>query len=270
MKGTFRLLGLIFGGVAVVLLVIAGTFFGTTRHTLARYDRTSGTVVAVNTRGGAVTEPGAYEGQPVVEYVVAGRTYRWVDPVSSHPVSHDVGSTVTIAYDPDAPAKAKLPGPSSYLVSIITGGIGIVFLILAGVFLLVSLITGRLGSSASWAREATQGRFAFQTQASASPETYEAGVDSVTDSDQPGGYSTVRVSWTDSGGGSSTLELTGPEAAGLYPGDRVWVRTTGGTLGGPQLLHEKPLDETPPATHGGDEDGNGNNGGELPSVIKEL
>ncbi|WP_424887129.1 DUF3592 domain-containing protein [Streptomyces sp. XH2] len=124
--------GLIFAGVSVSFLTDA--------------ERAPGTVVALDWQGdhGGGTRkargddtPAAY---PVVEFTSADGTPRkFRDSAGSNPPSYAVGEKVEVLYRPGSPEDARIKGfLSLWLMPLIFGGIGLLFMGIGTVIALVS------------------------------------------------------------------------------------------------------------------------------------
>ena len=130
----FWLLGGLFSGVGVVLLVAAALVTGSTLTFRAEAQSAQGTVVELDS------------GKPVVEFVDPdGATHRIVGSVSSDPPAFDLGERVGVRYRPGQPAEARIDGLlESWFGPILLGGLGTVFTALGAGFLVAQIRKRRL------------------------------------------------------------------------------------------------------------------------------
>ncbi|MBP9760999.1 MAG: DUF3592 domain-containing protein [Candidatus Magasanikbacteria bacterium] len=125
----------IFAGIGV-LLIVGAILFGIRQYTfIQKAHQTTGTVI------GLVENKSQDSGTtyaPELSYTVNTIEYTFVAGFSTYPPSHAVGDKELIYYDPKFPDQAKLGGfLPVYLVSLIMGGIGLVFVIVGGSMFLV-------------------------------------------------------------------------------------------------------------------------------------
>lgn len=134
----FSILGVAFCAVAAVMLVLSAIFTVNTVLLLHNGVRTQARAVAIDTDSGQrITRRGvAKGGTTVFEYGADGRTYT-IYTADDRPLSHDVGDTVTIVYDPDNPGRATWTGVSAFGLTIpfaamlvAFGGVGLPFLMI--------------------------------------------------------------------------------------------------------------------------------------------
>lgn len=126
--------GLVFGGVGIVLAVVAVIVVGVTLGALRDGARTEGTVVDVVARtsttedsDGRSRESTAYH--PTVRFRADGRTYTFTSSTGSDPPAYEVGDRVPVVYDPADPGDARVNTFwSLYLAPIVLGGLAVVFL----------------------------------------------------------------------------------------------------------------------------------------------
>lgn len=134
----FSILGIAFCAVAAVMLILGAIFTVNTSLLLHNGVRTQARAVAVDTDSGdQITRRGvAKGGTTIFEYVVDGRTYK-IYTADDRPLSHDVGDTVTIVYDPANPSRATWTGAGAFMITIpfaslfvAFGGVGLPFLVI--------------------------------------------------------------------------------------------------------------------------------------------
>lgn len=149
-RGRTRLLaGALFALVGGVFLVIGVVDGWSTHSFLSRAEHVDG-VVTGSERGESCSSRHHHHHchtvwSPAVDYVVDGHTYSFVDGRSDDSASaHPVGQHVTVAYDPDRPDDARIlrKGLDNYFLSLVFGGLGIVFVPI-GLVLAVVWLRGR-------------------------------------------------------------------------------------------------------------------------------
>ena len=127
-----QLIGIIFAIVGAALLVIGVVVFSRTRRFLATAVSAQGTVLEMiqrtsKDREGAVSTVWA----PRVRFSASGQTIEFESKVGSSPPRYKEGDTLEVKYDPQDPNNARVAaGSSMWLVPVLLGGIGVVFLIL--------------------------------------------------------------------------------------------------------------------------------------------
>ncbi len=145
-----RILPIIFGLVGLGLLIAGGIATQHTRNLLAVAEEVPGVVVDYTTS----TSDGSSTYSPVYEYEFEGRTYRHERSVSSSG-RPTMGDTTTMLIDPEDPSTAKSNTfLDKWFLTTLLGGMGALFSVLAIIFTVVILTSGRSGSfaasSASW------------------------------------------------------------------------------------------------------------------------
>ena len=129
-----------------VVLIIAFVFMGVGAYSLfdgkvpKGWVKVKGTVSSVNSQVSTDSDGSTSTTfTPVVEYQANGRNYRVVSSYSSSN-EPSIGSTMTVAYNPVDPLKAKvIDAKSNILIFIATQGVGLILLI----FIVYSLIKNR-------------------------------------------------------------------------------------------------------------------------------
>jgi len=134
----------IFALVAVITLTIAVISGISTSRAIARERSAPGQVVDMTMRKsqGGYDSQGTYQAPqdyyyPVVAFSLPDGTRKTVQlSEGSWPPAYEKGEQVTVLYDPDKPINARIQSPSSnilkWLVTSITGFLGVAFLIAAG------------------------------------------------------------------------------------------------------------------------------------------
>ena len=130
------LFGAVFGTVGIGLLVVALVTLQTTRAFRREALRAEGTVIAIES------------GKPVVEFVDRdGRAQRVVGGVSSDPPAYEVGERTMVRYRLGQPEHARIDGfLESWFVPMLFGGLGGIFALIGGGFLVSGLRRRRLRS----------------------------------------------------------------------------------------------------------------------------
>jgi hypothetical protein len=131
-----QIIGPIFFGVGLLLLVIAIFLIYRTRRFLARAVDTTGTVISFVT---SHSSEGGVTYKPVVQFQVGGQVVQFVDSMGSSPPSYEVGEVLPVKYDPLNPQKARPNKPFRLwfapglliLMGAIFGGIGAAMLLAA-------------------------------------------------------------------------------------------------------------------------------------------
>jgi hypothetical protein len=144
----------IFGGVAILMLLIAGIASVSNIMKLNREDSAPGQVTDVKMERSYVNEEDRVVQEyyyPVVEFVASDGKRRNIQMTEgSYPASYEVGDEVTVLYEPDHPIEARIKSMSStigmWILPGITGIIGIGFLIAV---LAVVKVFYRSGNTAS-------------------------------------------------------------------------------------------------------------------------
>lgn len=120
------LFGLIFGGVGVASLVIAGFLYLRQRDFLSKAQLASGVVTSLRT---SRDDDGQDMFAPVVDFrTQTGQQATYQSSLYSRPCKYKVGDPVELLYNPDKPSDAQIKGRSmNYLPMLIVGGLGVVF-----------------------------------------------------------------------------------------------------------------------------------------------
>lgn len=123
----------IFFGIAVLLLIISAVSAFFTFRSLGKEQTAEGRVVDMVRR----TDSNGNEFYfPVVQFTIPGHDSRTVQTSEgSWPPSYSKGDRVTISYNPDQPNQARIKSFESavltWLVTMITGGLGAIFLVVS-------------------------------------------------------------------------------------------------------------------------------------------
>jgi len=118
----------IFGGIGVILLVLAGIVYFREQSFLSRAQTATGTVVDLDLSNDS---NGSSSFCPVIEFTTqAGEPVRYYGNVCSNPPSYNVGEPVEVVYDPQDIKHVQMSGFwSQYLGVIILSCIGVPFLL---------------------------------------------------------------------------------------------------------------------------------------------
>lgn len=136
----FLLIGLIAGTIAVVLTLDARSFYATASET-------DGVVVDIREDWSRDSDGKTRDTYcPIVEFTVDGSRHRFEDNVCTSSNGTSVGDTVTVAYQPGNPDKARILGGwfRRYMGPLITGPLGVIF---GGVGVLLMIVRNRAGSA---------------------------------------------------------------------------------------------------------------------------
>lgn len=143
--------------VGLVCLAVAATTYLVTNRFVATAEQTTGTVTGLEERTSTRRDADGHTRRrtvfvPVVRFTTTdGEAVEFRGSNGSDPPAHDVGDTVTVAYDPDDPSGARIVGFADlYLLPLIFGGVGLV-LTAAGVSVL--LVRRRHRQHRAWLRE---------------------------------------------------------------------------------------------------------------------
>lgn len=121
-----KVMAAIFGGIAVILLVISALSTVSTVNGLSREQSAPGRVVEMTLRTSRDSDTGNVNEYyyPVVEFAPSGRPARTVQlDEGSWPPAYEVGDEVTILYDPDRPNNARIKSGSSLVLAWILPGV---------------------------------------------------------------------------------------------------------------------------------------------------
>lgn len=137
------LIGNIFGGIGVLLLVL-GVYFGYRSYSfIQRAVKAEGRVVELVRSMSHNSEDNTdYEvWSPVVEYQYQGKTHRFKSPIASSQPDYEVGDPMPLLVDPDRPGTAEEDSFfGHWFVAVLLSGMGIIF---TGVGFAVSRIFAR-------------------------------------------------------------------------------------------------------------------------------
>lgn len=132
-SGGLRLFIIIFGGIGLVMALIAGGMFVYTQSWLGRTVAVEGQVIELAGSGGG--GPGRRSGSyyPVVAFTAQdGRKFEFRSGMGSNPPTFQVGEMVTVRYRPDDPQSAGIDAFFSlWFLPLMFGGIGVIFMIVA-------------------------------------------------------------------------------------------------------------------------------------------
>lgn len=136
----------IFLAVSILMFAIAIIAAIITGRALARESSAPGHVVDLVLRR---DQSGQELHHPVVEFYLPDESLKLIELTEgSWPPAYEKGQSVTVLYDPARPLNARIQSASStflqWLVSIITGVLGVIFLMVA---LLIGRAPGRLSES---------------------------------------------------------------------------------------------------------------------------
>lgn len=131
--GSLKLFVVIFGGIGLLLLLIAGGFVVWTKSWLNSTVAAEGRVIElVGGSSGPGRRGGSYH--PVVAFTAQdGRKFEFRSSTGSDPPAFRVGEIVTVRYRPDDPRSAGIDAFFSlYLMPLIFGFIGAIFTLVGG------------------------------------------------------------------------------------------------------------------------------------------
>lgn len=122
----------IFGGIGVALLVGAGIAYNHSRNFMAKAETVQGTITELNYHKSSKKSGGVY--YPTVQFTARdGQPYTVASNSGSNPAAYEIGESVQIYYNPEDPTDILLPDFFSlWGVSLILGGIGLVFTLIGG------------------------------------------------------------------------------------------------------------------------------------------
>ncbi|WP_295980192.1 DUF3592 domain-containing protein [uncultured Variovorax sp.] len=132
------ILRLVFGAVALVLCAIAWLLHHNTASFIASASRTQGEVMRLlYVESSERDESGTWK--PLVRFKApSGEVVEFAPSSSSSPPAYKVGETVDVFFDPNDPQDAMLDGFFSlWGGAVITGGLGLVFMLVTAVLLFV-------------------------------------------------------------------------------------------------------------------------------------
>lgn len=125
-SGTLALIGLIFLGVGVPMLLVAVYLFVRTRRFLETAADTTGVIVDLIA---SRSSEGGTTYKAVVDFQTAdGRMIRWTETMSSSPAAGQPGDQLPMKYDPDNPEDARIAKPfRMWFLPVFFLGMGIIF-----------------------------------------------------------------------------------------------------------------------------------------------
>jgi len=132
------ILRLVFGAVAVVLCAVAWLLHHNTASFIASASRTQGEVMRLlYVESSKRNESGTWK--PLVRFTApSGEIIEFAPSSSSSPPGYEVGEKVDVFFDPNDPQDAMLDGFFSlWGGALITGGLGLVFLLMTAMLLFV-------------------------------------------------------------------------------------------------------------------------------------
>lgn len=141
--------GSIFGGIGVVLAVVGGFLWNDTSEFDRSAEQATGTVVGVEERWGNDSRAGDGTGgrelreHAVIAFTADGRDHEFTSDVG-RTSAPEIGSEITVSYDPDDPADAREgSGASLYLLPLLLVGLGALFTIVGAVTLGIGVVRAR-------------------------------------------------------------------------------------------------------------------------------
>lgn len=153
MYKVFRILGIVFFSIGIVLLAVAFLIYNGTASFRREALSAPGTVIDLTLERSSTSSGSSSSSYyPIVEFrTEGGETIRFRGSTGSNPPSFRKGQQVTIRYRPGEPYTAKIDTfGQMWLGVIITGSIGVPFFILGFIFLLIPARRKRLDA---WLRE---------------------------------------------------------------------------------------------------------------------
>jgi len=119
----------IFGFVSLIMLTIAVVSWFTTKRFADNANKTTGTVIELIRRR---SSKGGHTYSPVIRFrAIDGSEIEFTESMSSNPPGYVVNEQVPVLYDPSNYRKARAfkSGWRLYFVSLLLGGMGVIFLI---------------------------------------------------------------------------------------------------------------------------------------------
>lgn len=125
--GTLLLVGVIFLGVAAVMLGLGIFFFVRTRRFLRTAVEAMGTIVELRESSGS---EGGTVYSAVVDFQTAdGRSIRWQESMASNPPAGQPGEQLVMKYDPANPQRARIAKATRmWFMPVLFGALGVLFL----------------------------------------------------------------------------------------------------------------------------------------------
>lgn len=120
-------IGIVFPLVGGLLLAIGVFLFIRTRMFISKAQEVKGTVIRMVWSSGGSEGGGGYS--PIYQFrTLEGRMIEVHDGLSSNPPMFREGQSIDVLYDPENPQKARIKKwMNLYFVSILLGGIGLIF-----------------------------------------------------------------------------------------------------------------------------------------------
>ena len=121
------IIGVVFGLVGLLLMAIGLFIWFRTRMFMSSAQEVKGTVIRMVYSYGGSDSGGGYS--PVYQFrTIDGQTIVVTDGISSNPPMFTEGQIIDVLYDPKNPQKARIKRwMSLYFVSVLLGGIGLIF-----------------------------------------------------------------------------------------------------------------------------------------------
>lgn len=126
-----------------VAMLGAAYYYGRTSWALSSGGAAAaGKVVAL--KESPATQDSGVTYAPVIEYKVAGRSYTYTSPNSSHPPAYTVGERVTLLYDPADPGRARVDSWwELWLMPALLGGAALVIAVVVNGLAFRAAVRGR-------------------------------------------------------------------------------------------------------------------------------
>lgn len=137
--GTLLLVGVIFLGVAAVMLGLGIFFFVRTRRFLRTAVEATGTIIELRESSGS---EGGTVYSAVVDFQTAdGRSIRWEESMASNPPAGQPGEQLVMKYDPANPQRARIAKATRmWFMPVLFGGLGVLFLGLGVVLTVAGIV----------------------------------------------------------------------------------------------------------------------------------
>lgn len=168
-RGVLVLLAAIFGGVALILLLIAGGLALHTRSFLGDAASAEGTVVELVGRQSCSTDDDHRRTcstvyAPRVRFTTAdGREIEYLSTNATSPPAYHEGQQVDVRYRPADPTDARIHSfVDLWLAPVIVGGIGVIFGVVAAALAFIPAALRRRAQAAATARSEPEGQHGWQ------------------------------------------------------------------------------------------------------------
>lgn len=137
--GTLLLVGVIFLGVAAVMLGLGIFFLVRTRRFLRTAVEATGTIIELRESSGS---EGGTVYSAVVDFQTAdGRSIRWEESMASNPPAGQPGEQLVMKYDPANPQRARIAKATRmWFMPVLFGGLGVLFLGLGVVLTVAGIV----------------------------------------------------------------------------------------------------------------------------------